>query len=114
MTTLWKCLPALLTVTAMFAASANDAMALCNPGTKNCVSVPAGRPKFCSPCTIDGGLGSTCKSDGGGGQCGLSTGTTGTTTQPGGLDGSYSQTRSSAPHATHMHAEFTRSTHFRR
>ena len=114
MTRLWKCLPALLTVTAIFAASANDAMALCNPGTKNCVSVQAGRPKFCNPCTIDGGLGGTCKSAGGGGQCGLSTGVTGTTTQPGGLDGSYSRTRYSAPHNTPMHAEFRPSGHFRR
>ena len=114
MTKFGKYLPVLLTVTAIFAASANDAMALCNPGTKNCVSVQAGRPKFCNPCTIDGGLGGTCKSAGGGGQCGLSTGETGTTTQPGGLDGSYSRTRYSAPHNTPMHAEFRPSGHFRR
>ena len=57
----------------------NDAVVLaaCNPGTKNCVTMPGGRPSFCNPCTIDGGLGSECQG-GAGTICGNANQTLGT------------------------------------
>jgi hypothetical protein len=53
----------------------NEASALCNPGTKNCVTAPPNQPKPCYKtargCSIDGGLGSTCQG-GDGTNCGTS------------------------------------------
>lgn len=63
------------------ALDASSALANCKPGTPHCVTASNSIPKFCGsvskPCTIDGGLGSTCK---GGGTCG--TGPTGPEDNP--------------------------------
>jgi hypothetical protein len=51
----------------LVAALDSSAFANCKPGTSHCVTANGMIPKFCGsvskPCTIDGGLGGTCKGD---------------------------------------------------
>jgi hypothetical protein len=46
------------------AADGHVILANCKGGGRNCVPSDPRTPKFCNPCRIDGGLGSTCKNDG--------------------------------------------------
>ena len=39
----------------------DSASANCKVGGKNCVTSTGSHPKFCNPCQIDAGLGSSCK-----------------------------------------------------
>ncbi len=39
----------------------DTASANCKVGTPHCVTATGSRPKFCNPCQIDSGLGSSCK-----------------------------------------------------
>jgi hypothetical protein len=103
MTKFGKTIPALITAAVMIIGGANSAMALCNPGTKNCTKVQAGRPKFCNPCTIDGGLGGTCKTPGGNGQCGVATSHTATTSS-----GGYLSNRVQSSHHGYVNSGSTR------
>jgi hypothetical protein len=103
MTKFGKTIPALVIAASMIIGGANSAMALCNPGTKNCTKPESGRPKFCNPCTIDGGLGGTCKSPGGTGQCGIATGDTASTS------GGAFRGRTQVSHRAFMNAGFTHS-----
>ncbi len=50
----------LLALTALSFA-VDTASAECKAGGKNCVTATGNRPKFCNPCQIDSGLGSSCK-----------------------------------------------------
>ena len=56
----------------LFVGSTDRALALCKPGSKNCITASPTMPKPCYKtargCQIDGGLGSECK--GGGANCG--------------------------------------------
>lgn len=81
----------------LVAAFGSSAYADCKPGTSHCVTASSTIPKFCGsvtkPCTIDGGLGGTCKGD----MCG--TGPTGPEDNPY-FPYSFGNERVSAPTST--------------
>ena len=56
-----RIISAILLALTVMSFAADSASANCRPGSPNCVMAGGNRPKFCNPCTIDGGLGSQCK-----------------------------------------------------